>query len=318
MESETKSARTNGAEVVSPRREPWVGFTKRTQPQRGSTHQSVSAFQAGDPFKSQSQGSRPGLATFAPLVLSGFTAGSTLNRTGDDCTVICPIFRTTLELAITSRIPMNTYRTILFIALFAGPLFHGLAARPDPKAMTQEITRRGVRVALASLPSKPATELSGHYSSRGSEEEGGVGALTGDDIYLFPDGRYLYLQWGCVLEPTIYDKGRWIYENGFVELRTDGSLPRSARPRDATYLPLLSPSRTKRIRLMGSRFDYRYFRENAGPRAEFMLLLCSKTRVERITPKAAASLYQQLFKSGWRPEFFSTSRRRSPNPQRHP
>jgi hypothetical protein len=183
------------------------------------------------------------------------------------------------------------------------------ASSPEPEVMVRTISSRGVRAEIVPVNGDSATQLAGHYSSRSPEQDRRAGpAPTGDDLYLFPDGSYLYLEWGCILPPTIYDKGKWTYQHKFVQLKSDGSLPQTERPRDRSYLPLTSVDRSGALRLMGTDFEYHYFRKHADKNDDFMLLICTKTRVELITTGTAAALYKRLMETAWRPEFFSKSR----------
>lgn len=63
---------------------------------------------------------------------------------------------------------------------------------------------------------------------------------SGDDLYLFPDQTYLYLEWMDILPYKIYDRGTWDYREGFVILKTDGAIAGGREPRDAVYLPLVA------------------------------------------------------------------------------
>jgi hypothetical protein len=58
----------------------------------------------------------------------------------------------------------------------------------------------------------------------------GTGAgLAGEDLYLFEDQTFLYVQWGDTLPPTVYDKGRWQLRDGILELK---------RAPDVTWAPV--------------------------------------------------------------------------------
>jgi hypothetical protein len=48
--------------------------------------------------------------------------------------------------------------------------------------------------------------VSGHYSSSPEELRKRVVPMSGDDLYLFPDGSYLYLVWSDIPPTTVRDK----------------------------------------------------------------------------------------------------------------
>src|SRR5262245_16141820 len=60
-------------------------------------------------------------------------------------------------------------------------------------------------------------DWSGHYVTG----MGLAGQTSGSDLYLFPDGTYIYCEWTQVVPRVIYDKGRWTEAAGVVELKSD-------------------------------------------------------------------------------------------------
>src|SRR6266478_8010109 len=60
--------------------------------------------------------------------------------------------------------------------------------------------------------------LAGKYSNPPKEFQG---ALSGSDLYLFPDGTYIYCEWADIEPVTIYDKGTWALVEGLVGLKSD-------------------------------------------------------------------------------------------------
>ena len=57
--------------------------------------------------------------------------------------------------------------------------------------------------------------ISGHYSQGGG--------LEGEDLYLFPDSTYYFLEWADISPLTITEKGQWRYDDGFVKLLPETS-----------------------------------------------------------------------------------------------
>src|SRR5438132_5944701 len=109
--------------------------------------------------------------------------------------------------------------------------------------------------------------LAGKDSNPPKEFHGG---LSGDDLYLFPDGTYIYCEWADIEPLTMRDKGAWKLADGLVVLTSD---------RDVTWDPDTEPkyvavrrrSHYHEILLVGIGRDLSYFEENARtiPRLSF-------------------------------------------------
>lgn len=158
---------------------------------------------------------------------------------------------------------------------------------------------RTAEEALALLPAR--------FSTRNEELQRRAGPLTsGQDLYLFPDGEYCYVQWADILPRTIWDRGHWSLDRGFVELKSDGSLPRSHEVRDRRLLLFLhEPNGKRTLLLMGAAEGYAYFRQNAKPpNDDLMLLICSFTKIEPIAPAQADEVRKKLYSESWKPGYF--------------
>src|SRR5207244_12814222 len=64
--------------------------------------------------------------------------------------------------------------------------------------------------------------LAGKYSNPPKEFHGG---LSGDDLYLFPDGTYIYCVWADIEPLTVRDKGAWKLADGVVVMTSDRDVP---------------------------------------------------------------------------------------------
>jgi hypothetical protein len=129
------------------------------------------------------------------------------------------------------------------------------------------------------------------------------GFLSGNDLYLFPDGTYVYCEWADIEPVTVHDKGTWVFKDGQVTLTSDPEItwePGAER----TYVAVHRSSRTEEILLVGTGHDLDYFEENARDDPEFMLLLNSKKREKAFSQKEAKELKASLMKDAWRPEIF--------------
>lgn len=183
---------------------------------------------------------------------------------------------------------------LLVVLVLFTPIFVRAAS---PETMLREINRRGLKTPLTLA----GLTVAGHYASNHR--------LTGEDLYLFPNGRFLYLEWGCVEPRTIHDRGWWAVRDGFVELSSDGTIPGENGPRDARYLALAAGASAQPTMLMGLGWKYQYFCRHAagsgGGGPDFMLTLCTTTRVKSIPPSSGPALYRKIMRESWRPAYFA-------------
>src|SRR5207245_283655 len=126
---------------------------------------------------------------------------------------------------------------------------------------------------------------------------------SGDDLYLFPDGTYIYCEWADIEPLTVRDKGAWKLADGLVVLTSD---------RDVTWDPDTEPkyvavrrrSHYHEILLVGIGRDLSYFEENAKDDPETQLLVVAKERAKTFRPATAAKAKAELMKQSWRPAYF--------------
>ena len=145
--------------------------------------------------------------------------------------------------------------------------------------------------------------LAGKYTSTSKELQERVGPfLGGNDLYLFPDGTYIYCEWADIEPVTVYDKGTWVFTDGQVELTSDPQVtwkPRAERK----YVAVHRPSRAEEVLLVGTGRDLDYFEKHAGKDPEFMLLVSAKKREETFSQQEAEKLKVTLMKDAWRPKY---------------
>lgn len=147
--------------------------------------------------------------------------------------------------------------------------------------------------------------VAGHYSSNPEELRKRVGPpLGGDDLYLFPDGSYLYIEWADILPATIQDKGTWAISAGEISLTSDPDITWKTRTADRHYLLARRSSHASEVLAVGTNFDLAYFEKHAEEDPEFMLLVCSKLRVNEISENVSVELKKKLMREAWRPEFY--------------
>ncbi len=169
---------------------------------------------------------------------------------------------------------------------------------------SEPVERLRAHVAVDLITGVPASDLAGHYSSK--PKELGRSVLSGNDLYLFPDGSYLYLEWADVEPPTMRDKGSWAFSAGTVRLTSDKEVtwdPDAER----SYVVVHREARPKEALLIGLTRALPYFEEKANDDPNFMLLLVAKTRIASIGQKSAAKVKAKLMREAWRPEYFRSS-----------
>lgn len=143
----------------------------------------------------------------------------------------------------------------------------------------------------------------GAVSGRYTDEPPGHPSLQVNDLYLFPDQTYFYVEWTDAFPSAITDKGEWAYKDGLIELRSDKSAPRGETRRNDKFLPLyLEKDGKQLVLLLGASGDFAYFKEKAEINDEFMLLLCTYNRVEDFGSKDYAKIKAEIYEKWWRPE----------------
>ncbi len=90
-----------------------------------------------------------------------------------------------------------------------------------PSSGPQVLERLRAKVSIKSVADASIERLAGHYANTSKELGERVGGfLSGDDLYLFPDGTYIFCEWSDVSLVTISDKGTWTLAKNSVELKS--------------------------------------------------------------------------------------------------
>lgn len=195
---------------------------------------------------------------------------------------------------------MNSVERVATFLAITIPLLAIPAAAKSPASPLQRL-RSKIRVgAVAEVT--PA-QLAGQYTSTPKELQKRVPVTSGDDLYLFPDGSYIYCEWADIELATVYDKGTWAFMNGEVALTSDPEI--TWKPgAERAYVAVHRMSRTGEILLVGTGPDLDYFEKHAGNDPEFMLLVSAKKREKTFSQQEAAKLKATLMKDAWRPKYF--------------
>ena len=180
---------------------------------------------------------------------------------------------------------------------------------PTPHEVVTHVRPLVPTIAL-SAPTDWRHSLAGHYEPAKRLSTPRIPELSGDDLYLFPDKTYIYIEWTDISPETIDDKGAWSFDGQFVRLLSDRSVPKhKGGLRDMTFIPLTATyARKTRLLLMGVPRDFRYFKEESPKErdlGDFMFLLYARVRGKAIDDRSAPKLKARLMRQSWRPDFFS-------------
>jgi hypothetical protein len=83
------------------------------------------------------------------------------------------------------------------------------------------LDRLQAKVKVAAIGEMTPAQLAGKYSNPTKRFQFG---LTGNDLYLFADGTYIYDEWGDVEPRVIRDEGTWRVADTFVNLKSDSNI----------------------------------------------------------------------------------------------
>lgn len=167
------------------------------------------------------------------------------------------------------------------------------------------LERVQAKVRVASVREMTPAQLAGKYSNPTRQFQFG---LTGDDLYLFADGTYIYDEWGDVEPRAIRDKGTWRVADGFVNLKSDSEITWNPHVERA-YIAIRRLSRPSEILLVGTGRDLSDFEENYKDDPETELMIICKERLGTITGKQTTKIKEQLMRESWRPEYFRKASR---------
>lgn len=171
----------------------------------------------------------------------------------------------------------------------------GFATEPNA------LQRLQARVHVELVSPLTRANLAGKYSSPTKEFSPG---LSGDDLYLFPDGTYIYDEWADVQPLTIYDKGKWRVDDGSVVLRSDKEVTWDS-DEEHKYIAVTRESHTDEILLIGMGTALARFEEDQDVQPETALMIFAKERRMAIkTQKIAEKTKKKLISTAWNPAYF--------------
>ena len=138
--------------------------------------------------------------------------------------------------------------------------------------------------------------LAGHYVDLLGTTEPKSG-LEGEDLYLFPDCSYIYVQWSDILLWGITDRGKWRYEDGYVLFDSVFCRFASNNLSESRYqcLPfLLSGSKGDRLMLLEMAWYYGHYLQDKKGRAGFVLSVLLLVRKDTITPEEGEGVKKDI------------------------
>ena len=194
---------------------------------------------------------------------------------------------------------MNSVERVATFLALAIPLL----AVPAARSSASPLQRLRAKTRVDAVTGVAPAQLAGLYSSTSKELRRRVAPLSGDDLYLFPEGTYIHCEWTDIQPATVYDKGTWVFTNGQVALTFDQEITWTPRV-EREYVAVHRGSRTGEVLLVGTGTDLDYFEKHAGKDPEFMLLLSAKKLERTFSQQEAEKLKTTLMKDAWRPKYF--------------
>ena len=171
---------------------------------------------------------------------------------------------------------------------------------------TQQARVSGQRDSVRLLDPLTTASVAGRYADPGPTKRGG---LSGEDLYLFPDETFFYLQWADVMPRTIISKGAWALDNGYVTLHNDGdtSMSNSWMHVPSVWLPVVVDLGTTRSTcLMNGQRSIDYLKNKSMmPRSGSTIIRQSLEKSRNLPASETAALKADLKRKHWRPHFLA-------------
>jgi hypothetical protein len=128
--------------------------------------------------------------------------------------------------------------------------------------------------------------------------------LAGQDLLLFDDHTYIYVEWADVLPATIFDKGQWRVVPSGLEFVADPEVTWETFRRDRRFLTVESKSRSGTVLLFGIDSSLEMFERLGADKPEDWLTFLAFRRAHGWEPGQSEAEKQRLLKCCWRPTYF--------------
>jgi len=162
------------------------------------------------------------------------------------------------------------------------------------------LERLHAKIPVDSIQNLTTATLAGKYSDPAKEFQP---ALSGNDLYLFADGTYIYDEWADIEPLVIRDKGTWSVADGLVVLKSDPEVTWDADA-ERKYTAVHRQSRSDEILLIGTGRALSNFEEESKDQPETELMVVCKERSRTISRKHTSTIKEKLMRESWRPEYF--------------
>ena len=167
---------------------------------------------------------------------------------------------------------------------------------------TSALARLQAQVPGVVVASSAPGQLAGHYTSTSAEVRKKIGGfLSGDDLYLFSDGTYLYSEWTDISPLTIEDRGTWLVSKGRVSLKSSPVITWQTT-HERRYLTVRRAERVGEVILIGLGDSLKHIEQFAWHDPEFTLLAAGLVREESFDPAEGRRIRKKLIADAWRPE----------------
>jgi hypothetical protein len=149
-----------------------------------------------------------------------------------------------------------------------------------------------------------AQEPAGRYSSETPSlaQKMGGGYLSGDSMYLFRDGSFLYTEWADVFPEAVMGRGRWSLHDDLLELQSDSVAVKKGGLQDTDYVVFcFRESGRRALRIIGKNRELdqleKHFVEDPGTADDrrFLVMLYSRERLQEfLTSEASRRAMEEL------------------------
>jgi hypothetical protein len=185
----------------------------------------------------------------------------------------------------------------------SGPVNRGdVRQLVEAQPVASPVKRLQAKTAVEPIANLTRRQIAGRYTNPSQELIQSSGPpLVGNNLYIFPDGTYVYCQWAAVMPITVFDKGSWSFAAGVLELKSDRIVIWNP-DLERRFVVARRTSRVEEILLIGAEKALGRFEEQAGGDPETMLLRVAKQRVRTISPSEVVETKAALMREGWRPQ----------------
>jgi len=176
-----------------------------------------------------------------------------------------------------------------------------LLARAALAAGPTALERIQSKIDVEAVRQRTLPHLAGKYSDPTKEFYPG---LSGNDLYLFPDGTYLYDEWADIQPLIVRDKGKWRIEDGTLVLVSDKEITWDPGV-ERRYIAVYRANHPSEILLVGLNQALNSFEQASDVQAETELMMVAKERFALIKGQgAAARIRKKLIRTAWNPDYF--------------